>query len=194
MSYYSATARTRALETRLSNHNVFLKQKILKFCFCKRTNNIHKFEGCSLRVQVSSKSLKFSTVAQLKLEFYWSLAKRMETVLFSKKKKCCHCIILFQVSQFEQPHCKGFNNECLTILHGGSATGKINSKLLFSTLNFYTHSPVTKGSIIFISLELLLEALFKPGQHLNPEHKYKYVYLLAYAASVHETWIEVVCL
>ncbi|CAH3160506.1 unnamed protein product, partial [Porites evermanni] len=39
-------------------------------------------------------------------------------------------------------------------------------------------------------LELLLEALFKPGQHLNPEHKYKYVYLLAYAASVHETWIE----
>ena len=44
----------------------------------------------------------------------------------------------------------------------------------------------------FISLELLLEALFKPGQHLNPEHKYKYVYLLAYAASVHETWIEVV--
>ncbi|KAL9974128.1 hypothetical protein ACROYT_G011129 [Oculina patagonica] len=39
-------------------------------------------------------------------------------------------------------------------------------------------------------LELLLEALFKPGQHLNPEHKFKYVYLLAYAASVHETWIE----
>ena len=40
-------------------------------------------------------------------------------------------------------------------------------------------------------LELLLESLFKPGQHLNPEHKLKYVYLLAYAASVHETWIEV---
>ncbi|CAH3042766.1 unnamed protein product, partial [Pocillopora meandrina] len=39
-------------------------------------------------------------------------------------------------------------------------------------------------------LELLLEALFKPGQHLNPEHKFKYVYLLAYAASVHETWVE----
>lgn len=39
--------------------------------------------------------------------------------------------------------------------------------------------------------ELLLESLFKPGQHLNPEHKFKYVYLLAYAASVHETWIEV---
>lgn len=39
-------------------------------------------------------------------------------------------------------------------------------------------------------IELLLESLFKPGQHLNPEHKFKYVYLLAYAASVHETWIE----
>jgi len=64
--------------------------------------------------------------------------------------------------------------------------------LLFSALNFCPHSPVTQGSIIFINLELLLEVLFKPGQHLNPEHKYKYVYLLAYAASVHETWIEVV--
>ena len=31
----------------------FWKQKIVKF-FCKRTNNIHKFEGCLLRGQVSS--------------------------------------------------------------------------------------------------------------------------------------------
>ncbi|CAG7833536.1 unnamed protein product [Allacma fusca] len=33
-------------------------------------------------------------------------------------------------------------------------------------------------------LELLIDALFKPGSKLNPEHKSKYVYLLAYAASV----------
>ncbi|GLV33783.1 TH1 [Carabus blaptoides fortunei] len=36
-------------------------------------------------------------------------------------------------------------------------------------------------------LELLVDALFKPGVKLNPEHKPKYVYLLAYAASVCES-------
>nr|XP_012152712.1 PREDICTED: negative elongation factor D-like isoform X1 [Megachile rotundata] len=33
-------------------------------------------------------------------------------------------------------------------------------------------------------LELLVDALFKPGVKINPEHKSKYIYLLAYAASV----------
>ncbi|RZF32327.1 hypothetical protein LSTR_LSTR001791 [Laodelphax striatellus] len=36
-------------------------------------------------------------------------------------------------------------------------------------------------------LELLVDSLFKPGVKLNPEHKSKYIYLLAYAASVSET-------
>ncbi|GJQ68196.1 TH1 [Trypoxylus dichotomus] len=36
-------------------------------------------------------------------------------------------------------------------------------------------------------LELLVDALFKPGIKLNPDHKPKYIYLLAYAASVCET-------
>ncbi|OQR75335.1 negative elongation factor D-like [Tropilaelaps mercedesae] len=35
-------------------------------------------------------------------------------------------------------------------------------------------------------LELLLDALFKPGSRLNPDHKPKYIFLLAYAASVFE--------
>uniref|UniRef100_T1J261 Negative elongation factor D n=1 Tax=Strigamia maritima TaxID=126957 RepID=T1J261_STRMM len=35
-------------------------------------------------------------------------------------------------------------------------------------------------------LNLLVESLFKPGAKLNPEHKPKYIFLLAYAASVHE--------
>lgn len=35
-------------------------------------------------------------------------------------------------------------------------------------------------------LELLVDALFKPGVKLNPDHKPKYIYLLAYAASVCE--------
>lgn len=35
--------------------------------------------------------------------------------------------------------------------------------------------------------ELLVDSLFKSGVKLNPEHKPKYIYLLAYAASVCET-------
>lgn len=36
-------------------------------------------------------------------------------------------------------------------------------------------------------LELLVDALFKPGVKINPEHVSKYIYLLAYSASVYET-------
>ncbi|XP_003739553.2 negative elongation factor D [Galendromus occidentalis] len=35
-------------------------------------------------------------------------------------------------------------------------------------------------------LELLLDALFKPGSKINPDHKPKYIFLLAYASSVFE--------
>lgn len=35
-------------------------------------------------------------------------------------------------------------------------------------------------------LELLVQALFKPGSTVNPDHKEKYIYLLAYATSVYE--------
>ena len=35
----------------------FKKQDIVKFV-CKRTNNIHEFEGCFLRGQISSNGLK----------------------------------------------------------------------------------------------------------------------------------------
>lgn len=37
-------------------------------------------------------------------------------------------------------------------------------------------------------LDLLLESLFKPGFKLHEEHKPKYIYLLAYASSVHESY------
>lgn len=36
-------------------------------------------------------------------------------------------------------------------------------------------------------LDLLLEALFRPGSRLHQEHKSKYIYLLAYASSVYDT-------
>ena len=38
----------------------------------------------------------------------------------------------------------------------------------------------------FNFLELLIDALFKPGSKVNPEHKPKYIFLLAYTASVYE--------
>lgn len=37
-------------------------------------------------------------------------------------------------------------------------------------------------------LNLLVESLFRPGMKINPEHKSKYIYLIAYAASVYETF------
>ncbi|XP_020892734.1 negative elongation factor C/D [Exaiptasia diaphana] len=39
-------------------------------------------------------------------------------------------------------------------------------------------------------LDLLIDALFKPTQQINREHKFKYIYLLAFASCVHEMWQE----
>ena len=36
--------------------------------------------------------------------------------------------------------------------------------------------------------DLLVDSLFKPGSHINPEHKSKYTYILGYSTSVYETW------
>ena len=32
----------------------------------------------------------------------------------------------------------------------------------------------------------MVQSLFKPGQSINPEHKHKYFYILAYAVSVYD--------
>uniref|UniRef100_A0A4W3J9E7 Negative elongation factor complex member C/D n=1 Tax=Callorhinchus milii TaxID=7868 RepID=A0A4W3J9E7_CALMI len=40
-------------------------------------------------------------------------------------------------------------------------------------------------------LDLFMQSLFKPGAKINPEHKHKYIYILAYAASVVESWKKV---
>ena len=47
---YSSTTRTGALGRSLSNHNGILKTKDSRFFFCKRTNNIHEFDGCLVRL------------------------------------------------------------------------------------------------------------------------------------------------
>ncbi len=40
--------------------------------------------------------------------------------------------------------------------------------------------------ILVSTPELLVQSLFKPGSSVNPDHKEKYVYILAYAVSVYE--------
>ncbi|XP_060021474.1 negative elongation factor D-like [Lagenorhynchus albirostris] len=37
-------------------------------------------------------------------------------------------------------------------------------------------------------LDLFMDSLFKPGARINPDHKHKYIHILAYAVSVVETW------
>ncbi|KAK0145525.1 Negative elongation factor D [Merluccius polli] len=37
-------------------------------------------------------------------------------------------------------------------------------------------------------LDLFMQSLFKPGSKINQDHKHKYIHILAYAASVVETW------
>ena len=54
---YSATTRTGAFGRRLFNITRFFENKDSQV-FCKRANNIHKFEGCFLRGQVSSNASK----------------------------------------------------------------------------------------------------------------------------------------
>uniref|UniRef100_A0A673LHR5 Negative elongation factor C/D-like n=1 Tax=Sinocyclocheilus rhinocerous TaxID=307959 RepID=A0A673LHR5_9TELE len=40
-------------------------------------------------------------------------------------------------------------------------------------------------------LDLFMQSLFKPGAKINQDHKHKYIHILAYAASVVETWKKV---
>ncbi|XP_067904166.1 negative elongation factor C/D isoform X2 [Heterodontus francisci] len=51
------------------------------------------------------------------------------------------------------------------------------------------HLPLTHPWIrVPAFLDLFMQSLFKPGSKINPEHKHKYIYILAYAASVVESW------
>ena len=67
----------------------------------KRHNNIHLFEGCFLRSQVSSTIWKFSTVALLNLGSFPK--KNWESFVFRKR---CDWTIFFQESRFKYPHYK----------------------------------------------------------------------------------------
>ena len=45
--------------------------------------------------------------------------------------------------------------------------------------------------VLAVVPELFISSLFKPGAHINPEHKSKYIFILSYAACVVETWKKV---
>lgn len=54
----------------------------------------------------------------------------------------------------------------------------------------YNHTDPPPVDLIRIPqfLELLIDALFRPESKINQEHKSKYIFLLAYASSVCDTW------
>ena len=92
---YSTDTQTGTLGRTSSNHNIFWKQKILKF-FCKGTHKIHKFEGCFLRGQVSSNAFKVFNGHIVEL---WILSVCLQkTLKIFGFRKGCDWTISFQVS------------------------------------------------------------------------------------------------
>lgn len=62
----------------------------------------------------------------------------------------------------------------------------IYTRIVYMYINFNWTNP---SFIIYLSLstELLVQAFFKPGSTINPDHKEKYLHILAYAASVYDS-------
>ena len=129
------------LEEVCPNHNVICKQKILNFLF-KRTNNIHKFEGCFLRGQVSSNG--FNVFNGRKVE-PWILLVRLqktwESFVFRTRSDWS---IFFQVllSSLSVYNVNWTNDRSSKIVFKNNQRGKcgIQLSLLFSgiiTLNGY---------------------------------------------------------
>ena len=105
-----ATTRFGTLGKILSNHNLrFLKTKDSQafFFFANRPITF-------IDLRLVETVLKFSTVAQLILEFNQSVCKTFENVF----KKRCNCIIFFQVPRVEQSHCISQRYIVIFILDG----------------------------------------------------------------------------
>ena len=80
---YRADTQTGTLGRRLSNHNVFWKQDAPVFLAYGPCNNIHQFEGCFLRGQVSSNGFKnFNGCIVGYFNFIGPSAKTLENLLF----------------------------------------------------------------------------------------------------------------
>ena len=122
-STYSATtqSQTGTLGRRLLSHNDFWKQKILKV-LGKRTNNVHRFEDCFLRGQVSSNGFKVTY-----LNFIGPFAKKLENLLFSE-------MIMIGQSSYK---CLGLSSHTITILNIRSVTHLITkvSNIMHTQIN-----------------------------------------------------------
>lgn len=104
------------------------------------------------------------------------------------------------------PHHSNQNVTPITMTLNGSAAYPqaclaLSSMLSRNTLNpaditvlFRNYSVADPPPIDLIRnpqfLDLLVDSLFKAGVKINPEHKSKYIYLLAYAASVCEVIVQ----
>ena len=104
-SVYSEDTQTGPLGRRLSNHNVLWKQKIPNCFFAYGPNNIHKYEGCFLRGQVSLNGFKvFNGFIVEYLNVIGLFAKKLDNLLFSENVVIGQSSF-FQVSRFECSHC-----------------------------------------------------------------------------------------
>ncbi|KAF2348795.1 TH1 protein [Trinorchestia longiramus] len=118
-----------------------------------------------------------------------------------------HCFLRFAVGttgpSLFPPFCSGYNVTPIQLSLCGANTcpraamalvpmltrNALNPADITLLYKLYTAPDAPPSDFLRIPqfLELLIDALFKPGSKVNPEHKIKYFYLLAYAASVYET-------
>lgn len=90
--------------------------------------------------------------------------------------------VLFKMfSSMDPPPVELVRNWCTLDLPCSSQWWWPNTRLLFSGLQIRVPA----------FLDLFMQSLFKPGSKINQDHKYKYIHILAYAASVVETWKKV---
>ena len=113
---YSATtqSQTGTLGRRLLNH--------------KRTNNVHRFEDCFLRGQVSANGFKvFNDCIVAYLNFIGPFAKKLENLLFSE---------MIEIGQ-SSSKCPGLSSHTITILKIRSVTHLITkvSNIMYTQIN-----------------------------------------------------------
>ena len=60
-------------------------------------------------------------------------------------------------------------------------------KFLSPLLSITTELFITTEIMLSTTTELLVQTVFKPGSTINPDHKDKYLHILAYAASVYDS-------
>ncbi|CAL4099727.1 unnamed protein product, partial [Meganyctiphanes norvegica] len=78
-------------------------------------------------------------------------------------------------------------HQALSPMLSRNALNPADITVLFKLYSSPDNPPIVDLIRIPQLLELLIDTLFKPGSKVNPEHKNKYIFLLAYSAAVYET-------